>query len=353
MTLASLPHASREPPSSSDALLWDLWVGRLHLPALAVADELGVFALLEREPLDADGVARALHLDPRGTSALLGVLVGLGLASEIDGRFRLTQPAREFLLPTSPYCWSALLAAYRKDPSRNDPHRLAQALRAEGEADDRRVTRAWSAGHIDGEQARLITDYMHSHSFVAAMGFARHVDLTAARRLLDVGAGSGCFSIAAAFRNPHLTCTLLDLAPVCARALEYVRHYELHASIHAAPLDFWNDPWPLGHDAVLLSNVLHDWERERCLELLARAHACLEPGGRVYVHEIIATEHNRLMASALSLGMFMGTQGRQWTGAELGSMLARTGFADMQATHTSGHFWTVSARKPPDQGPHR
>ena len=55
--------ARRPPPRSSrpwgdDRALWDALLSRWHLPAVTVADELGLFALLDTGPQSREGMAR-------------------------------------------------------------------------------------------------------------------------------------------------------------------------------------------------------------------------------------------------------------------------------------------------------
>ena len=53
--------------------------------------------------------------------------------------------------------------------------------------------------------------------------------------------------------------------------------------------DMFADPVPPGADAILLSNVLHDWDVPDCRTLVARCAAALPPGGRLLVHDVFLT----------------------------------------------------------------
>ena len=61
------------------------------------------------------------------------------------------------------------------------------------------------------ELAQAVCAFMHSHSQPAALGLAGSSRFEGARRLLDVGGGSGCFSIALAQQWPQLRCSILEL----------------------------------------------------------------------------------------------------------------------------------------------
>jgi hypothetical protein len=87
-----------EPPTCDDRAIWDIWMSTYHFPALVVAEEIGLFRLLEQAPATAEEVARRLEIGTRGTEALLGVLTALGLLVKHQGCFHLTTTSRNFLL---------------------------------------------------------------------------------------------------------------------------------------------------------------------------------------------------------------------------------------------------------------
>jgi acetylserotonin N-methyltransferase len=334
-------------PDGTDAALWDLWFSRLHLPAVVVADELDIVSQLDRQPATADDLADAVNLTRRGMAALLAVLTGLGFLRKDAEKFHLTAIARQYLLPASPLYWGGVFASFRAMPDRHTPEKLLQALRPPLLSGDTRVTRDWEAGKVPEGMARRITEYMHAHSFPSAIGLARHADIGSASSLLDVGAGSGCFSIALALRHPQLQCTLLDLPEICAVASDFVREFGLQDQIRAHPANFFRDAWPEGQDAVLMSNILHDWPAERCKFLLEKSASALRPGGRVLIHEMLLDEDGLgLPASSFSLQMAAGTQGAQLTAAELTDLLAAAGFTNVRIVRSFAYFSTVTADKP-------
>lgn len=74
-------------PSCSDKLIWDIWLSSNDLPALTVADDLGLFSYLEKEPASSLSIARNFFLSFRGTEALLGVLTSLRFLVQQNGKF--------------------------------------------------------------------------------------------------------------------------------------------------------------------------------------------------------------------------------------------------------------------------
>ena len=334
------------PPTCSDSILWELWLSRLHLPALVAADEMGVFPYLAHHPSSSDEVAQALEITPRGAEALLGVLAGLELVRKQAGRFHLTITAQQYLLPASPYYWGDVFRAYRSAPDRHSPDRMVANLRAEPATQQSRVSDDWAMGNVPQGQAELLTGMMHGHTFPSAMGMAASVPLNDIESVLDVGGGSGCCSIALAYHHPKMTCTVLDLPPVCDAAAAFITEHGLTDRVKTHAADFFRDPWPTGHQAVLFSNVLHDWDTQQCQTLLQRAFEYLPQHGVVLVHEMLLDDAaTHLPASAFSLQMAVGTQGAQFTGSQLTDLLNDAGFQRVQLIHTFGHFWTAMATK--------
>lgn len=342
------PNIVLEPPACDDRPLWDLWVSRFHLPAVAVADELGLFSRLNSTPATATEISKWFSLSSRGAESLLGVLVGLGFLRRLRGMFHLTEQAGEFLVPDRPYYWGGLFAAYRIEPDRASPARLLAALREDDGADKQRATTWWQQGSLTRQNADVVTAYMHAHSFPSAVGFARRADFTGIRRLLDVGGGSGCFSLAVAMRYPDVSCTVMDLPEVCAIAQGYAERYEMAQRIETFPTNFFQDPWPQNYDAALFSNILHDWGPGECEELLNSAHGAVAPGGKIFIHEALLGDgrDDNLTSTSYSLQMTLGTLGKQFSLDELVELLDRAGFVNPRAKHSFSHFWTVTADRP-------
>ena len=337
--------AGLEPPTSDDRPIWDVWLSVFHFPTLAVADALGVFPLLKETSASSEEVAEQLSLGPRATEALLGVLTSLGFLEQRRSRFHLTDVARNFLLPDSPYYWGGIFELVRDIPFTCSS--LREALKKDKpigyEGDD-----IWETHELDPEQARLFTRAMHSHSFPAAVGAARHGDFTGVRRLLDVGGGSGAFCIALAQRYPEMHFTVAERPVVCTLAEEYAAHYGLQDRIDTASLDMFGDPWPSGYDAHFLSNIFHDWSWERCRLLARQSFESLPPGGRIYLHEMLLedTRDAPLAATSFSMNMIFFAEGKQFTAGELEELLGEAGFEEIALTPTYGYYSLVTGRKP-------
>jgi hypothetical protein len=325
--------------------MYDLWESVYYFPAVTVADEVGVFALLDSSPKTAEAVAESLSLYLTPTIALLGVLTSLGFLVQYQQQFHLTEPARNFLLPDSPYYWGGVL-----HPSRTDKlHQfIRKALLHDAEADQKRMTGDWAAGRLSPELAERITSLMHSHAFASAMGMAKRGDFGGVRRLLDVGGGSGCYCIALAQYHPEMRFTVMELPVICDLTRQYIARYGQAERIDTLAADMFQEGWPADYDAVFFSDVFHDWNRERCLLLARRSFDCLPSGGRIYIHEILLadTKDSPLTPVAYFLGLTTLTEGQQFTLEELATLLHETGFMNISVRPSGGYYSLVSAVKP-------
>lgn len=332
-------------PLCDDRGLWNTWMSMFHFPTLAVADEIGLFSILAENPCTPDQLAHKLGLSPRAVEALLGTLTSLNYLIQLNGVFHLEEVSRSFLLPQSQYYWGGILRYMRSNPITFES--LMDAVRND-KATIYRDKDVWEAHEVDVEQARIFTAHMHSQSVAPAAGAARRGPFQDVKRLLDVGGGSGVFSYTLAHAFPDMRCTVLELPVVCRIAEEHIAREELTDRVDTVSVDFFNDPFPPGYDAILFSNIFHDWGPERCLDLARRSFEALPSGGRIFLHEIPLNDSKSgpLHASAFSVCLFWVTEGKQYSIAELEDMLTQCGFQDVTVTPTYGYYVTVSAVKP-------
>lgn len=316
-----------------------------QFPTLCVADELGLFALLEAGPLGPEEIGKKLSLSPRATEALVGVLAALGLLERRDGRFLLGDLARSFLLPSSPYYWGGMIRFVR-DLVLN--RKTIQEVLQKDRPRDGSMDRFWKSHDQDPEQARAFTHAMHSRSLVLGAAVARRLDFAGVGRLLDVAGGSGCFSIPIVLAHPEVRCTVLELPAVAPLAREYAERYGVAGRVDAVEADMFGDPWPRGYDAHFFSNIYHDWDRARCLDLTRRSFEALPPGGRILIHELLLndTKDGPLVAASDSMHMMFFTEGKQRSAGEFREILEEAGFRQFSVTPTYAWYSVVGARKP-------
>lgn len=344
------PRDTRRNPAEfplDDRRVYDAYIAGRQSAALAASVRAGLFELLDAEgPLDVRAVAAALRWSERGAHSLLVALYAQGLVQR-DGahRYTLSPDAAAYLVRERKGSLAGLVDL--EVDGFLSPQALLAALAADratvyGDEDP------WLAHERDPAKARAFTAAMHAISERPAAGLAEVADVVHVRRMLDVGGGSGALSIALARRHAQLCCTIFDLPVVCALALEYATDAGVAAQIELCAGDMFRDAWPTGHDAVLLSQILHDWSFETGRALVQRAFDALPPGGRILVHEKLVDDDERgpLANALVHLDMLVWTEGQQYTLAELRALLEGVGFTAVTRTSTAGYWSLVEARRP-------
>lgn len=141
---------------------------------------------------------------------LLTGCAALGLLVKDDGRYLNAPVAEEFLVRGKPYYFGGFVQMLdqRLYPGWG---KLNEAIRT-----NRPTT--WDPDRqnslFDGEDPRLLAVFweaMHSLSTFTARALGQALDLSGARRLLDVGGGSAAFDIELCRLYPELTATVYEL----------------------------------------------------------------------------------------------------------------------------------------------
>jgi (2Fe-2S) ferredoxin/SAM-dependent methyltransferase len=307
---------------------------------LLTAVELDVFTAVGAGAVAAEVAAR-IGTDPRATESLLNALVALEVLTKHDGAFANTPAAARYLaaggkddsraaLMHTAHLWarwSTLTECVRQGTSVTHT-----AMRDRGEA--------WTNAFIAA---------MHKNATFRAPHVVRAVGLEGVRRVLDVGGGSGAYSIAFAKAQAGLTADILDVVSVVPIAQGHIDAAGVADRVRTRVGDLRTDDYGAGYDLVFVSAICHMNSPDQNREMFGRAFAALAPSGRVVVQDFILTPDKTgpKHAALFALNMLVGTRGGSaYSEAEYAAWLAEAGFRDVARRRLSGPADLMIGRRP-------
>lgn len=308
--------------------------------ALLTAIELDLFTAIG-SGADAPAVAHALGTDPRATEALLNALTAMDLLEKRGEVFSNGPTAARFLV------------AGAKDDARASLRHTAH-LWTRWSTLTECVRRGTSATYepMEGRGVNWTEAFiaaMHRNAAFRAPVVARAIGLQGVRRVLDVGGGSGAYSIAFARAESGLEAEILDLPDVVPIARRHIEQAGVAARVTARTGDLREERYGGDYDLVFFSAVCHMNSPDENRAMLGKAHAALSPKGRVVIHDFILNPDKAgpKTGALFALNMLVGTRaGSSYSGEEYEAWLREAGFTDIGRVALPAPTALVIGRKP-------
>jgi hypothetical protein len=323
-----------------------LGVGFMAARTLHVALELRLFTHLAAGAQTLTHVAQALGLAERAAGRLLYACAALGLVQATGNVFHNTPLTHKYLVEGRP----TFIGSYIQMFDALGYHRWEQmstALRHNGPVDELHHPYHYLAD--DAEDAKAFSAAQHAGSRSLGYALARRVDFTPFTWLLDLGGGSGAYTIEILRRYTHLRAILFDFPQVGRVAAQVMEQEGLTDRVRIVGGDYEHDALPPGPDVVLWSGNLHASSPENCRRVLTRLYVLLPPGGMVLIHDYLLddTRSSPLIPALLALHLTLVSEhGQVYSGAELRALLAQTRFEEVRLEpFLTGHSSLVSARR--------
>lgn len=293
--------------------------------ALRAAIELDLFTAIATGSDTAPALAQRCQAAERGARILADALTIMGFLEKETGRYRLTPDAAVFLDRRSPaYLGGAVEFLLSPDLERAFSELTAAAR---------------NGGTALPDEGTVSTDNPVWVRFARAMApmmafpsqrLAELIPTEGKTRVLDIAAGHGLFGIAFARRNPQAEVTAIDWPAVLAVAEENARAAGVADRYQLRPGSAFEVDWGGGYDLALLTNFLHHFDPDTCVQLLSRVHAALTEGGRVATLEFVPNDDRVTPPEAAGFALIMlatTPRGDAYTFAELSEMFRRAGFS--------------------------
>ena len=320
--------AARDRAGALPDPLNDMIRGYMPSRCLLTALELDIFTAVGNGA-SAEQVGATINANARAVAMLLDALVALRLLTKAGEEYRNTpETARYFVQESQDNHRNGLLHAA------DIWHRWSTLTEAV-----RRGT------HLPFETARSAE---WTRNFIAAMQrnakdraplVVEALGTGGVRRVLDLGGGSGIYSIAFAKASSDVQCDLLDLPEVIPLTAEYVNKAGVSAQVHLRTGNMLHDSFGSGYDVVMLNAICHSFSEEQNIALFRRALQALVPGGRLSVQDFILNDDKTgpLHTALFSLNMLVGTDGgASYSEPEYTRWMKEAGFSDVRRISLPG-----------------
>jgi len=311
-------------PDHLDQMIRGYMPSRCILTAL----ELDIFTAVG-DGANAGQIGTRVGANSRAVGMLLNALVALGLLYKGGDDYKNTPESARYFVQGS------------KDNQRNGLLHMANiwhswstmtdAVRSGTRIPiDRNNTPEWTRNFIVGMQ-RNAKD--RAPLLVKALG------TSGVRRVLDLGGGSGAYSIAFAKTSPDIQCEILDIPEVVPLTAEYVNKAGVSAQVSLRTGDMLQDDFGSGHDIIMLNAICHMFSEEQNRDIFRRARQALAPNGRLAVQDFILNPDKTgpPHAALFSLNMLVGTAaGASYSEVEYTQWMKAAGFTVVSQIHLPG-----------------
>jgi len=282
--------------------------------------ELDIFSSIDDLGATSSHISNNLHLNEHACERLLNALVSLGFLTKQNHLFFNTPESFTFLSKKSPEYLGGLM---HTNHLWNTWSNLTQVVKTGVSAHPDEI-------NVRGEE--WLTSFisaMHDRAIKQAPQQLAKIDLSGVKLLLDVGGGSGAYSMEFISRKPDMEATVFDLPNVIPITNRFVDKAGFSGKIKTYTGDYTSDELPTGFDLVFLSAIIHSNSLEVNQDLIKKCFAALNENGRIIIQDwIMNNDRTQPTSGAIfAINMLVGTEaGDCFTEQEVTEILTAAGF---------------------------
>ena len=268
-----------------------LTYGFIASKALFAALDLDLFTKIAKGTETVPALAEATGIPPNRLRTLLTALKTIGLISEAEGKFTNAPATEAYLVSGAAGDFRDYIRVVNGGFLYEGLHHLEKSMRGERIFPDKGFYEGivYSEGGVGGS---AFSSAQHAGSLGPARLMARRVDLAGVTKLLDVGGGSGAYTLAFLKQNPKLQATILDFPETTETARRYAAEAGMSDRVAHVQGNAITTEWPGQQDVVLMSYVWSAIGGNDIKTLARRAFEALKPGGRVLVHDFMVNDQH-------------------------------------------------------------
>jgi SAM-dependent methyltransferase len=301
--------------------------------------ELDIFTNIDEAGITSNQIADNLHLDKHGCERLLNALVSLGFLRKQNDLFFNTEESFTFLSKKSPGYLGGLM---HSNHLWNTWSNLTRVVRTGVSANPSEINERgedWLSPFINA---------MHDRAKTQAPQQLANIDLTGIKSILDIGGGSGAYSMEFVSKKPEIEAIVFDLPNVVPITKKFIDKEGFSDKIKTHAGDYTTDDLPEGFDFVFLSAIIHSNSLEINQNLIKKCYYSLNKNGRIVIQDwIMNNDRTYPTAGAVfAINMLVGTEaGDCFTEHEVEEMLNNAGFKNISRREFETGLSQMTAQK--------
>jgi hypothetical protein len=339
--------SNRRRRERSSTVLLRMIVGKCVSQAVATVVEIGVPDLLSKGARHCREIARETGVTEDGVYRLLRALASVGLFSETGNRrFKLTRVGA-LLRNDHPESLAGYARFTGHDMTWRPWGQLGYSVRTGLPA----FEHVFGAGLFEEmsrspKAAAIFDRAMTSISVTHARAVAAAYDFKGVETLMDVAGGHGLLLATVLRRHKKMQGVLFDLPHVAAGAAATFAGAGVANRVRIESGDFFK-ALPSGADAIVMKQIVHDWDDESAARILHTCHRALGRRGKLLVVDAVIPPGNGPHYGKLQdLNMLVLTpRGRERTKTEFARLLRGAGFRTLRIVATASPLSIVEAEK--------
>jgi SAM-dependent methyltransferase len=301
--------------------------------------ELDVFTNIDESGTTNHQIAGNLHLDEHACERLLNALASLGFLAKQNNLFFNTPESFTFLSKKSSDYLGGLMHTNHLWNTWSNLTRVVKTGISAQPSEINERGEEWLFPFINA---------MHDRAKKQAPEQLADLDLSGIESILDIGGGSGAYSMEFVSKKPGIEATVFDLPNVIPITKKFIEKEGFTHKIKTQTGDYTTNDLPKGFDLVFLSAIIHSNSLVTNRDLIGKCYHALNRNGRIVIQDwIMNNDRTKPLAGAVfAINMLVGTEaGDCFTEQEVTEMLNTSGFRNISRTQFESGLSQMIAHK--------
>ena len=301
--------------------------------------ELGIFTTIEESGSTNHQIATTLQLDEHASERLLNALVSLGFLTKHVGLYFNTPESFTYLSTKSHDYLGGLMHTNHLWNTWSNLTTVVKTGASAHSTDINERGEDWLFSFISA---------MHDRAKKQAPMQLTTVDLSEVKSILDIGGGSGAYSMEFIRKKFEIEATVFDLPNVVHITQHFIDQEGFSGKIKTVTGDYTTDDLPTGYDLAFLSAVIHSNSLDVNLNLINKCYHALNKNGKILIQDwIMNNERTQPTPGAIfAVNMLVGTvAGDCFTELEVTKMLQAAGFSTIKRIEFETGLSQMTAQK--------